>query len=253
MGNSTQTLQELLSERVSEFAASDRPREMIDAGIAKLFKEIVDEAFRSYGELGKGIKAAVAAALPSNISDSFELTRYNALIENALREQWLNSGIEADMLRRANEALTEAIEANEIPATVSLHALLESFVSDHKEQAIENRWEHPEVRFKESDCGDGIHIFFDPTPESDSAARTISRRERNDYELKYALHLNYGQTPKDAYRVGCVYAAKLDGDPIGKAFSIHTEWERQIAALYFGRAKLIVDCDADDFSYGLYD
>ena len=97
MSDKQQTLQELLAERVSEFAASERPREMIDAGIAKLFKEIVDEAFRSYGELGKGIKAAFAAALPSNISDSFELTRYNALIANALREQWLNSGIEASI------------------------------------------------------------------------------------------------------------------------------------------------------------
>ena len=26
-----------------------------------------------------------------------------------------------------------------------------------------------------------------------------------------------------------------------------------VASLYFGNATLLIDCDADDFSYGLYD
>ena len=34
---------------------------------------------------------------------------------------------------------------------------------------------------------------------------------------------------------------------------IYSEWERMLASLYFGNATLLIDCDADDFSYGLYD
>lgn len=53
---SQQTLQELLAERVTVYAQSDRPRELIDEGIDKLFKEIVSDAFRSYGDFGGAIK-----------------------------------------------------------------------------------------------------------------------------------------------------------------------------------------------------
>ncbi|HEP9081603.1 TPA: hypothetical protein VDV02_006503, partial [Pseudomonas aeruginosa] len=44
---SQQTLQDLLAERVTLYAASDRPRELIDEGIDKMFKEVVSDAFRS--------------------------------------------------------------------------------------------------------------------------------------------------------------------------------------------------------------
>ena len=34
---------------------------------------------------------------------------------------------------------------------------------------------------------------------------------------------------------------------------IYNKWERILASLYFGNATLLIDCDADDFSYGIYD
>ena len=29
--------------------------------------------------------------------------------------------------------------------------------------------------------------------------------------------------------------------------------QQLLASLYFGNATLLIDCDADDFSYGIYD
>ena len=33
----------------------------------------------------------------------------------------------------------------------------------------------------------------------------------------------------------------------------NADGERSMASLYFGNATLLIDCDAADFSYGLYD
>lgn len=241
------TLQQLLAERVTIFANSERPKEMIDAGIEKLFKEVVTDAFSGYGDMGKAVKEAVKAALPANISDMFELTRYNALIANALRQQWLSSGVEGDMLRRANEAMNAALKDDVIPDQVSLRELLQEFVEQHKDDAASEQWEHPEIRFVQSDYG-ALHIHFDPEPEGSHKRGGYARNERSDWSLKNRISVH-----EEGDRKGRVYSAQIDDNPIGKDFSIRSRWERLIAALYFGAAKLVVDCEADDFSYGLYD
>lgn len=54
---SNQTLHDLLTARVAEFSASDRPREIIDAAVEAMFKDIIKDAFRSYGDMGKAVGA----------------------------------------------------------------------------------------------------------------------------------------------------------------------------------------------------
>ena len=41
------TLQQLLSERVTAFADSDRPREIIDKAVEAMFVDVIKDAFRS--------------------------------------------------------------------------------------------------------------------------------------------------------------------------------------------------------------
>lgn len=251
------TLQQLLAERVTEFANGDRPKEIIDAGIEKLFKEVVEDAFRSYGDMGKLVKEAVKAAMPSNVSDMFELTRYNALIANMLRERWISSGVEGDMLRRANEAFEQVLKDEVIPNFVSLRELLELFVEENKDDAAQNQWEHPEIRFIESDYGGGLRIHFDQEPEESHRRSSYSGPERSEWRLEHRICVRWDdRNPEKDVRgniIGEVYSAQIDEKPIGRDFAIHSRWERLIAALYFGAAKLVIDCDADEFSYGLYD
>ena len=54
-------------------------------------------------------------------------------------------------------------------------------------------------------------------------------------------------------QLGRVYSAQLDDKKVAADMQIHNDWERMLASLYFGYATLLIDCDADDFSYGIYD
>lgn len=253
---SQQTLQELLADRVTAYAQSDRPRELIDEGIEKLFKEIVSDTFRSYGDFGGAIKEAVKAALPANLSETFELTRYNAMVANALKEKWENSGVGADMVRLAQMQIDEVLSKDAMPAVISLQELLEAFVEDHKESAAEEHWEAPDIRFQPSDYG-GLHIYFDKKPRDHAITRHSISSERSEYMLDNAIHISFDRNGKDrddeGREVGQVYAAKIDNEKISQTLKFRTGFEKMVAALYFGASKIIVDCDEDDFSYGIYD
>lgn len=191
---SQQTLQDLLTERVTLYAASDRPRELIDEGIDKLFKEVVSDAFRSYGDFGGAIKEAVKAALPANVSDILDLQRYNAIVANALRQRWESAGLSAVILEQADKSIAEVLTGDGLlTGEVSLKALLEEFIEHHKESAAEAQWEHPEIRIEE---GDGsyshktLHIYFDPEPEERYRSGVYSSSGRSNYSLKHAIHIS---------------------------------------------------------------
>ncbi|EOX9655669.1 TPA: hypothetical protein NHR87_005905 [Pseudomonas aeruginosa] len=260
---SQQTLQDLLAERVSLYAASDRPRELIDEGIDKLFKEVVSDAFRSYGDFGGAIKEAVKAALPANVSDILDLQRYNAIVANALRQRWESAGLSAVILEQADKSIAEVLTGDGLlTGEVSLKALLEEFIEHHKECATEAQWERPEIRIEE---GDGsyshktLHIYFDPEPEERYRSGVYSSSGRSNYSLKHAIHISIkgeretGDRWKPRVQFGEVYSAKLDDKKIAIEMQVYSKWERMLASLYFGNAILVIDCDPDDLSYGLYD
>lgn len=254
-----QTLQQLLTARVSLFASGERPQHIIDEHVEKMFKEVVGDCFRSYGDMGKAVKAAINAALPANIGNTFELTRYNSLLERSLNTQWESSGVEGDMVRRAQQCLTDALAEDALPHVISLRELLEEFSSTHKEDAAEGQWTAPEVRMEESQYGSGLSIFFDKMPEAAHAeAGYLSRNtRRHDYSLANRIHVRWDEKApelnSDGHNIGEVYSAQLDGAPVGRNFRINDKWERMLAALYFGRAKVLIDCEADDIDYGFDD
>lgn len=263
MSNENTTLQQLLAERVADYAASDRPLELIDAGIDRLFKDLIEDAFRSYGDFGKAIKEAVKQALPANVSDMFELTRYNALVAEALRQRWQAAAVSETLMVKANAAIDEVLSNDLVSGEVPLSKLLEAFIEDHKEKAAEEGWEHPEIRVEDGSIGSSpfLHIYFDPEPESsrrEARSYLSSSKSRGNYELKHALHVHIegeretGDRWKRTEQFGSVYSAKLDDKKIAVDMQIRSEWERMLASLYFGNATLVIDCDPQDFSYGLY-
>jgi hypothetical protein len=253
---SEQTLQSLLAERVTAFVNSDKPVEIIDEHVKKMFTSVVDNCFGRYGDMGKQVEEAIKAALPANLTEIFELTRYNAMIAAALKEKWENSGVEADMVRLAQKQIDEVLNKDALPEVISLQDLLEAFVEDHKESAAEEHWEAPDIRFQPSDYG-GLHIYFDKKPK-DHGISTYSRStERSEYMLDNAIHISFDRNGKDrnekGHEVGSVYAAKIDNEKISQTLKFRSAFEKMVAALYFGSSKIVVDCDEDDFSYGIYD
>jgi hypothetical protein len=254
-----QTLQQLLTERVAIFAQSDRPKEIIDANVEKLFKEVIADLFRNYGDLGKAVAESVKKALPGNVDNYFELARYNDLVATALRERWASSGVTGAMLQNAQQAITDAMKDVEIPKTVSLRDILDQFTDAHKQRAVEERWEAPRVDFEDGPYNsvEFLYISFDPEPESDYKARTAlsytTKSGRTGYQLKYRLSVHIRGKNEQGFQFGDVYAATLDDVPLGRHFSLHSRWERLIGALYFGGSQLVIDCEPDDISYGIYD
>ena len=250
---SEQTLQQLLAERVTAFANSDKPVEIIDEHVKKMFNSVIDNCFGRYGDMGKQVEEAIKSALPANLSTVFELTRYNDMIAKALKDKWETSGVEADMVRRAQEAIDEVLTKDQMPEVISLQDLLEEFVDDHKESAAEEHWERPDIRFQESEYG-GLHIYFDKKPKEESLH---SSRERSEFLLDNAIHISFDKRGKDrddqGRRVGTVYAARIDNEKIGQTLRFRSKFEKLLAALYFGASKILVDCDEDDFSYGIFD
>lgn len=257
-----QTLQQLLAERVTIYAQSDRPRELIDEGIEKLFKEVIGDAFRSYGDFGGAIKEAVKAALPANVSDVFELQRYNALVANALRERWAAAALQSTVLDQADKVIAEVLDGDGlITGEISLRALLDEFIIEHKDQAAEERWSEPEIRFEESEGGSTtfLYIGFDPEPENSRDRFVYSSDKRSIHSLKHSLHVHIkgeretGDRFRPEERFGEVIGAKLDDTKIAVNMRVRTKWERMLASLYFGNAVLVIDCDEDEFSYGFDD
>ncbi|EMF02955.1 hypothetical protein [Serratia marcescens] len=96
-------LSALLTQRCTNFATSDKAVEIIDQGIEKMFKDLIGEAFRSYGDFGKLLSDAFKSALPTNISDVVDLPSYNSLVINSMRESWANSDVHVDMQQRVLE------------------------------------------------------------------------------------------------------------------------------------------------------
>lgn len=262
---SNQTLQQLLTERVTDFANGDRPREIIDKAVESMFVDVIKDAFRSYGDLGKAVQEAIKGAMPANVGDVFELTKYNALIGEALKQRWHQAAVESTLLERATAAIDEVMSTEFIAGEVSLRGLLEEFVEENKEEASREGWGHPEIRFEDGTIGDTryLHIYFDPKPESEHTRESSiysTRSSRNSHSLAHALNVqingereegtgHFGRT----IQLGRVYSAKIDEKKVAVDMQIYSRWERMLASLYFGNATLLIDCDADDFSYGLYD
>lgn len=250
-----QTLQTMLLAGVTRFTESGKPAEIIDTHVESMFTDIIKESFRSYGDLGKLVKDAIKAAMPANVDNLFDLTRYNDLIANALHQRWEESGVTGEMLRRASESIDEILKKDQLPEQISLHALLGEFAKAHQEDAFGEQWEAPEVRF--NDDNDGcLSVFFDKEPGS---RHSRVHGSRDDYSLNNRLCMIFKRDADNRYvknekgqHIGRVYAAQLDGEPVGRNFTFRDSWERMLAALYFGGADVIIDCDADDISYNIH-
>lgn len=251
------TLQSMLMDGVTRFTESAKPAEIIDKHVESMFTDIIKDNFRSYSDMGKLVSQAIKEALPSNVSDLFELTRYNDLVATALKTQWESSGVTGEMLRRSQAAIDEALKDDIVPEFVLLSDLLNEFVEAHKERAADNHWERPRISIREDDSMSSyssskhLHICFDPAPEDRVDRYSREDRKRSEWDCANRISVSIKGENAEKYEYGEVYSAQMEGKPIGRNFMIYKKWEKLTAALYFGGAQLVIDCDESDFSYGI--
>lgn len=248
------TLAELLRERVTEFAQSPKAVERIDQGIEKMFESVISDCFSGYGDLSKVVKESVKAALPGDISNLFELKRYNAIITESMKRHWEGAGLEADMQKRIGALLDSTLHENDFPPVILLSDFMQSFIEANSEEAFENGWEAPKVIYKENDYIEGYHhLYFDKNPDEPSSYST-----RSEYDLHYRIAISTRDKElfqtKDQWQkdielpLGEVYSAVLDERPANQKIAPN-EFERMVQALYFGMSKIAIDCNPEDICY----
>ncbi|MFJ3685601.1 hypothetical protein [Pseudomonas sp. NPDC090208] len=250
------SLEGLLTDRVKAFSASSRPGEIIDATLERMFTEVTKELFNCHGSFAAKFKEALSAALPANLTKVIDLPRYNDLIAQRMKEKWMDAGVTGDMMRRIDAAIDEVLHQDAIPEFVSLTQLLEAFIEVNQEKAAEKGWHVPHIHIRDADGIGGrsryVHVFFDAEPELAHRTR-MGLRESTRTETEYANRISVqisGHSDR-GYEYGQVITAMIDGEPIGRNFNFSRRWQKLMAALYFGAAKLIIDCKEGEFTYAL--
>ncbi|CAI0906832.1 Uncharacterised protein [Serratia quinivorans] len=255
------TLSALLTQRCVNFAASDKAVEMIDQGIEKMFKDLVGETFRSYGDFGKLLSDAFKAALPTNISDVVDLPSYNSLVINSMRESWENSGVHVDMQQRVLELAKTFTSDKGIPKFVMASDLWAAFIEDNREKAAEEQWERPQVIYKESDDLDGYFSVGLHAAAEDGYRSKIDSAYRCDVYLAFSpqqVREERKSTPlmHEGHPVYELYHGHVDSGVLGKkVVSTYSRFDKLVMALYYGGSFLVVDeiPDADEMTYPHYD
>lgn len=239
----------LVSDRVAAFMDSDRPVEIMDKAVEKLLTSVIEDSLSSYSDFGKSLKDAVKAAMPANIERAIDLQKYNALIATQLKQRWEHSAFSEQLAGQASAAIDEILSSGGmLKGEVKLSELIEAFIDANKEQAHEEQWEAP-VFVIENDDDRFIHIYFDEDPD---------KRRLSNFSLSHRIAISVKETikPEESWRhteyKGSVYSAMLDDEKIELNMNLYSRWERIIASLYFGNAQLHIDCDPDDFNYGIY-
>ncbi|CAG9426731.1 TPA: hypothetical protein ACS73B_002865 [Providencia alcalifaciens] len=248
------TLSELLTQRCIEFAHSEQAVEIVDKGIANLFKNVVDDAFRSYGDFGKAFKNAIEGALPANIEDVVNLKKYNTLVTEKMRNSWENSGIEADLQEKIITLVKDFTSEEECPKYIKTSDLWEAFIEDNNESAMENQWESPQVFINDEHDGFiqvGIH------PEERSTSRYLSNSV-SAYSCDYSFHLSmqrtggYNSEPllQDGNNVYELIAGKVNDKILGKKIvKAYSRFDKLVLALYYGGSLLVWDESPEDIYY----
>ena len=165
------TLNELLTDGVSRFTKSDKPQKIIDEAVKLLFSRLIEDAFCSYGDFGRQMKELINKALPQNIEDIAELSKYNKLIIDALRNEWNTSGVEKQFIDQTTEAMQKFLNEDKAPEVIFLSDLLNTFIEENEDQAMENGWEKPSLIIDENDgysisSSKTCHIYFDEQPQN---------------------------------------------------------------------------------------
>lgn len=250
------TLAQVLASRITAFSTSPKMLEIIDAKIAACMSGVMDDVLGRYSDFSKGAQKALKTALPGSIESVIDLGRYNAMIQQRLRDTFASSGVANDMIAKADAALKEAMKEDLLPPVIMLGDLLEAFIDNHAEESRENNWEFPDFRLIQSDSvlsTEYQHFYFDKEKEGGSRYS----RERSQYQLANCLDMRAIDGEEiDGNQVYEVYSAKIDDkfvQHIVTTGTLYTKWEKMIFALYYGQSKICIDCDPDDYSYPGYD
>ncbi|WP_337025920.1 hypothetical protein [Pantoea anthophila] len=259
--NIANSLATAIAAHCSEFEKSPEFADMVRKHVTSLYEEAIKDTFR-WGEFPKAVKKALESALPANISELVDLPRYNLLMAKELAATWEGNAVSERLVTSMREHVVGFVKSHEVPKFIKASQLWQAYCDQHEEEAAQNGWESPQVVI--DDERDGFfYIGFEKEPTTESSSFRSSRKT-SAYQCEVFLGFHHrvdrSERPpvpvkEDGHPVYSLFAGNLDGDALGKRpVQFRTEFERLVAALYYGDSLLVLDADdADEICYpGVY-
>lgn len=217
---------DLINKAVAETMTPDFVKTQVAARVEKLVIEAVDDALRSYSDIGKQIKEAVAASLKVN---DLNLPSYGLLVTGMI-EQQVKDHAGALIDARLAEDIRDLL--NIAPAEIKLSEIAKDMIEGRHDDGY---GEVITVMVHHNEYG-STWLYLDEEEH---------RTERDKYQCRHSLLLN-----KD----GTISSATIDKRDLKNTQHIGRCWSlgNKIRAYYAAGTKIILDEDAVVTSVGDY-
>ncbi|GAA0394644.1 hypothetical protein GCM10009093_21520 [Brevundimonas terrae] len=219
---------DIINKAVAEVMTPEFVKDKVATRVEKLVTEVIDDALRSYSDIGEIIKAAVEASLKVN---DLNLPSYGALVTGMIEKQ----------VKDHAGALINARLADDIRELLNI-APAEIKLSEIARNMIKARYGYTD------DYGEVITVIVRHT-EYDSAWLYLDEEEHlsesDKYNCRHQILLN-----KD----GTISSATIDKRDLKDVHHIGRSWRLgdQIRAYYAAGTKIILDEDNVVTSVGDY-
>lgn len=241
---------------LKQFEQSDGYKDLIQSKIKKLIEEALDEAIGWHSDFNKQIKEAIRKAMPANVEDAIDLTLYNTLLVQEIKNTWEASAISSHAGEKAKQVVLDFIEGYTVPEYITMSQIIETFMEMNEDDAAQNQWERPHIFFEQMECSDSYAFGIETHKEESS--RYSSRSEKTHaFQFENNLYISPVKNEMhDGHPVYRVFSGRLGNTPLGNSNikQFYSEFSKLIAYIYYGGSKLVLDTtDFDDFSYPHYD
>ncbi|MCM2441159.1 hypothetical protein HGO34_15665 [Agrobacterium vitis] len=216
-------LQTAITDAINRNVASDKVQELIEKKTQGLIAEVIDDAFRSYSEFGKELRAMVAESLKLPEGHRLDMPSFGQTIMTALKAS-MDETI-GDLLNQKLKAQMDEI-LSIAPKELKLSQVVEKLVEDAKESRLYH-----------------------------SHDRVTCRVERTDGTMSewcdIYLDRNRTEAPKDCQARltvtgdGKIFRMVIDGRDASKTihFGAYSEWEKLLFSAFACGSTLIIDED----------
>lgn len=214
----------ILQQRINEGALEKAITEKVD----RMIDDVVSDAFRSYGDIAKSMKAAITDSITPNLGELGRFPQYHNFVMRSLETavtHFQNEKLQAVIDKEMKEIFSE------LPEELTLSWILEQIIDQVKSDDDDEREGYDLTLFIDGD-GSFTHIY-------------ISKEElKSKYTCEYQIDIHNDE----------IYSVKVDGKDTSKAICVGPlyRFEKAIFNAYAMRAKLTLDkgrCSGDYDTY----
>lgn len=256
--NIANSLSTAIAAHCTAFEQSPEFADMVRKHVTSLYEEAIKDTFR-WGEFPKAVKKALEEALPANISELVDLPRYNLLMAKELASTWEGNAVSERLVTSMRGHVLEFVKSHEVPKYIKASDLWAAFIKEHEEEAAQEGWETPSVLMQYSDYG-SFMVGLEKAPEEKSSFSSRSRSKDHAFQFANNLYFTKEITYEDREKLDVLHDGKpvwrlfsgaLEGDALGKkVHQFRSDFEKLVAALYYGDSLLVLNADdADDIHY----